>query len=294
MLPERKTGFFVSYNTETGSGVRGRLLEAFVDRYFPAPDTPPKPNAKKKPASRQPASLDSLAGSYGGIRHSYTSITKLGGLLNVLSVSVDDGQLVVNGVGGDPKRFVEVEPLLFREVDDQDMLAFRQDSQGHITHLFLGNVPYMAYEKLAWHETPRFVLFLVGGCGLIFLSAALGWPWAAFIAWGAPRATTIGSQLATWLAWITSIAALAWMAAAAFVVQDPNELAYGVPPLVERMLWAAPVIAALVAIMLLCALVAWLRGYWRFSGRLHYTCVVLAGLAFVWILHDGNLLRLPG
>ncbi|MCH8173010.1 MAG: hypothetical protein IIA70_06855 [Proteobacteria bacterium] len=67
----------------------------------------------------------------------------------------------------------------------------------------------------------------------------------------------------------------------------------GAPPLVDWMLWATPVIAALVAIVLLFALVAWLRGYWRFSGRLHYTCVLLAGLGFVWFLHYGNLLRLP-
>lgn len=293
MLPERKTGFFVSYNTETGSGIRGQLLEAFVDRYFPAPETPDKEDAEKKPATRQPTSLERLAGSYGGIRRSYTSITKLAAQFNVLTVSVDDGQLVLSGVGGDPKRFVEIEPLLFREVDDQDTLAFRQDGQGKITHLFLGNVPYMAYEKLAWHETPRFMLLLLGGCGLIFLSAVLGWPWAAFIAWGAPRETTVGSRLATWLAWITSTAALAWMAAAAFVVQGADELVYGAPPLVDWMLWATPVIAALVAIVLLFALVAWLRGYWRFSGRLHYTCVLLAGLGFVWFLHYGNLLRLP-
>ena len=162
-----------------------------------------------------------------------------------------------------------------------------------MTHLFLGSSPHMAYEKLAWNETPRFALLLVGGCALVFLSAVLGWPWAAFIAWGVPREKTAFSRLASWLAWITSVTALVWMAAAGFVLSDPDELAYGVPPLVVAMLWATPVIAGLVAVVLLCALVSWLRAYWRFSGRLHYTCVLAAGLAFVWFLHYGNLLRLP-
>jgi hypothetical protein len=213
--------------------------------------------------------------------------------MNTVNVSVDDGDLLLSGPGGDPKRFVEVQPLLFRQLDNQETLAFRQDDQGRITHLFLNDVPYMAYRKLPWHETPRFMLLLIGGCGLVFLSAVIGWPWAAFIAWGAPREATVFSRLASLLAWITSAAALAWMIAAGLVLRDPNELAYGVTSTVDWMLWASPVIAGLVAVVLVCSLVAWLRGYWRFSGRLHYTCVLLAGLAFVWFLHHGNLLRLP-
>jgi CubicO group peptidase (beta-lactamase class C family) len=293
MLPKRKTGLFVSYNTATATGTRIQLLEAFLDRYFPAPEAADEAGGEKKPESREPTSLERFVGSYGGLRHSHTSITKLGALMNTVKVSVDDGELLLSGMAGDPKRFAEVEPLLFREVDGHNKLVFRQDEQGRITHLFLNDVPYMAFRRLPWNETPRFMLLLIGGCALVFLSAVIGWPWAAFIAWGVPREATGFSRLASLLAWITSAAALAWMIAAAFVLRDPNELAYGVTPTVDWMLWATPVIVGLVAIVLVCSLVAWLRGYWRFSGRLHYTCVLVAGLAFVWFLHYGNLLRLP-
>ncbi|MEX0678594.1 MAG: serine hydrolase domain-containing protein [Pirellulales bacterium] len=293
MLPERKTGFFVSYNTDTAGAARERLLTAFLDRYFPAAEPPEKKDQEKEPASGQPGSLKRFTGSYGALRRSYTSIAKLAALMGVVKISADGGQLVVSGLGSDPTRFVEIEPLLFREVDGWETIAFRQDAQGHITHLFVGKLPIVAFEKLAFGETPMFAMLLVGACALVFLSAVIGWPWAAFIAWGVPRETTVGSRLAGWLGWIVSLAALVWLGAALLFMREPEELAYGVPPLVEAMLWAAPAIAVLVAAVLLAALAAWLRGYWRFSGRLHYTCVLAAGLAFVWFLHHWNLLRLP-
>jgi len=39
-----------------------------------------------------------------------------------------------------------------------------------------------------------------------------------------------------------------------------------------------------------CSIVAWAKRYWRFSARLHYTAVLIAGLAFVWFLQQWNLL----
>jgi hypothetical protein len=39
-------------------------------------------------------------------------------------------------------------------------------------------------------------------------------------------------------------------------------------------------------------LVAWWQGYWRFTGRLHYTLVALAGVAFIWFLYSWNWLTL--
>ena len=52
---------------------------------------------------------------------------------------------------------------------------------------------------------------------------------------------------------------------------DQQEFAYGVPPLMAALLWSTPVVAGLVGLTVLGTLVAWLSGYWWFSGRLHYT-----------------------
>ena len=41
-------------------------------------------------------------------------------------------------------------------------LAFREDPEGRITHLFVSASPSTALERLPWYETPRFHLGLLG------------------------------------------------------------------------------------------------------------------------------------
>jgi hypothetical protein len=36
---------------------------------------------------------------------------------------------------------------------------------------------------------------------------------------------------------------------------------------------------------------AWTRRYWGLAGRVHYTLIALAGLAFVWFLYYWNQLE---
>jgi CubicO group peptidase (beta-lactamase class C family) len=81
MLPERKTGLFVPYNTDTAGGVRQPWIEAFLDRYFPAAASPARKEQETKADGAKPSALARFAGTYGGVRHSYTSITKLGALM---------------------------------------------------------------------------------------------------------------------------------------------------------------------------------------------------------------------
>jgi hypothetical protein len=68
------------------------------------------------------------------------------------------------------RRYVEVEPLYFRQVDGPFGIAFREDDRGRITHMFADNRPDVAFEKLDWYETRGFHLALALGSVLIFLS----------------------------------------------------------------------------------------------------------------------------
>ena len=286
LLPERKTGVFVAYNTDTTGSAKLEMFEALLDRYYPAAPEPPRiPLAGLHDWSRR------YEGTYAGIRYSYTSVTKLGALLNTTRISTDGDMLVMTRPGLTSKRYVEIEPRLFREVDGQETLIFRDDDQGRITHLFSGNNPAVAMVKLPWYETPMFTLGLVATCAALCLSALIGWPVVAYVRRGKREPLTAGSRVATCWAWIVSLAILAWMALCIVGMGDANEIVFGVPPLVAQAIWCTPTVAALVAGMLICGLVAWKNRYWWFSGRLHYTCVALAGVAFIWFLNHWNLLR---
>ena len=288
MLPQRNSGFFVSYNTTTAGSARNTLLTALMDRYYPpANPLPIKPTSDfAKRAALYP-------GNYGAIRHSYTTAAKLGAMFSVARVSVDDDNLVLS-IGDDfVMRFVEIEPELFREVEGERMVAFHEDPSGQVTQMFLSGSP-VAWLRLPWYETPEASLVLIGSCVAILLSAVIGWPLAAFINRGHAQTAqrTAGSRFATWFAWLTSLAILVVLGLGMIPFSDPEEIGYGMPPLLSGLLLASPVLAALVAGVFVCSLVAWARGYWRLSARLHYTCVLVAGLMFVWFLNHWNLMGL--
>ncbi len=286
-LPERKAGFFVSYNTTTAGSARNTLLQALMDRYYaPSNSKPPQPTADfKSRASHFP-------GQYGGIRHSYNDLAKIGALFSVADVSVDDDSVLFS-VGNDMTlRFVETEPNVFRERDGQRMLAFRDNGQEPTTHMFLGGSP-IAWVRLPWYETPNFNLLLIVGCVGVFASAVIGWPLAAFITRGSHGAVgrhASGSRAASWLGWITSLFILVILGLAMIPFSDSQEIAYGVPPLLNALIWTTPLIVALVVGAAVCAALSWKDHYWTISGRLHYLLVVIAGAAFVWFLYHWNLL----
>ena len=211
-------------------------------------------------------------------------------MFGVWNVSVDGDELLVADDEGEGRRMVEVEPLVFREVGGQRMLAFREDDQGNLSHLFFSGSP-VAFVRLPWYESPNFTLLLILGCVGILLSAVIGWPLAAFInrGHGGAAQRTAGSKLASWIGWLASLAILVVIGLAMIPFANPDDLAFGMPDLLVGLQWSTLAIIALVAAAFLCSLVAWARGYWRVSGRLHYTCVTVAGLAFAWFLYHWQM-----
>ena len=209
MLPERGTGFFVSYNTDTAGGrPRTELMEAFLDRYYPATSkTAPEPLAGFSDRAAR------YTGTYCGIRRSYTSVAKLGALLNAAKVTADGETLVVSG-GSSPKRYFEIAPLVFRQEGGQETLVFGEDAKGNVTQLFFGNNPAGALVRLPWYETPNFTIALLAIGGALLLSAIIGWPLVGFVSRGSPHlgTRTAVSLLTSLLGWITCVTIAALLA----------------------------------------------------------------------------------
>ena len=92
------------------------------------------------------------------------------------------------------------------------------------------------------------------------------------------------------LAWLLSGVAIAFIVTAAVALEEPTDIVFGLPLLLKRALLAPQFIVGLSAVTFLGCLIAWINGYWRFTGRLHYTLVALAGIGFTWLLYYWNLL----
>lgn len=284
LLPEQNMGLFVSYSGAGGGDAKWALLQAVLDRYYPVA----MPAAPAPPADfAQRAGL--FTGSYRSTRSAVTTIEKIQALFApAISVSATpDGQLAIEGLSRGQTRWVEVAPLVFQQVDAQELIAFRADEQGRVVYLFQGNLPINAYRKLAWYEQLHVHYGLLAGCISLFLSGLVSWPIAWLVARrkGEPRPRL--AVLARWLAW--SVSALYVLSIILFVISLRN-LALFPTPLTRTALSIALVATILTVGMVACAGLAWQRRYWSMPGRAHYTLLTLGALGFTWFLSVWNLL----
>jgi len=157
--------------------------------------------------------------------------------------------------------------------------------------MYVDSVPYFAFVKVPWQETPSFAYALLAICGILFLTT-LRWPLGAIFRKickckteekAAPRAFR-------WFAGVFSILYLVFFIGLFVSISDEMSLLFGIPTQVKIFL-AFPLIAALLTLFALIFMVlAWRKKYWNGCSRLHYTLVVLASLAMLWFLNYWNLL----
>jgi|TARA_B100001964_G_C13739385_1_gene382376 hypothetical protein len=74
------------------------------------------------------------------------------------------------------------------------------------------------------------------------------------------------------------------------VEQGGGELIYGMPGDMHLLLWIPTVQAGLAMLLVGFTIQAWRKQYWSLVGRLHYSVVVLAALAWVLFSVQYNLI----
>jgi CubicO group peptidase (beta-lactamase class C family) len=287
LVPEKNIGFFVAYNTRPERNPRSALLKAFLNRYYPMPDTI---DLKPLPKGKDNQRLRRFAGSYRMARSSYTTYEKVAGLFPFLNISTTkDGKLLARS-----KQWTQVEPLVFQEVGGQDTMVFKEDQQGNITHVFLSPMPHSACIKLQGIHNPVFHYILLVICGLFFLST-WRWPFAALYKKLCRRKDKKrkGHELiwARLLAGIMSTLYILTFIGLIIVFSDAVGLLFGSAVPFLKIVLAIPLLAVLLTLStLFFTILAWVKKYWTPCERIHYTLVTLASLAFIWFLHYWNLL----
>jgi CubicO group peptidase (beta-lactamase class C family) len=294
LLPDQHLGLFVVYNS-LGARDGGLTTQhmgfqrAFFDHYYPV-----SPAAPIQPRTDLAERAGRFAGLYGPSNSHSTTPERVMGLFGALEVSAPgDGTLLVP-MEGLELRFVEVEPLYFRQVDGPFGLVFREDDRGRVTHLFTDIQPQNAFVKLAWHEAPGFNMALALGCVLVFLSVV---PVATIQfmlnrrSGGDRGPVSRGARIATWI--IAGISLLNLLFLAGIVIwfrpMRPSEL-HGISGIVEIVLGLGVLAAVLTAGALVSTVLAWKNSSWGTAGRAYYTLVTIAAVAFVWFLNYWNWL----
>jgi len=286
LLPDQNVGLFVSTNSPGGETLRNLLVEAFMDRYYPLELQPVHPAGDfARRATR-------FTGSYQSLRHSYTTWEKIIGLFvpNRLPMSIsaaDDGTLIAKSP--EVQRFVETKPLVFRAVDGDALLIFREDAQGNIKYAFMDT---RAFEKQAWYELPLFHYVLFTTCILLFLSVIIA-ALVNFFVNGRRTDRPPQPRLARVARWVLGGSAVFGLAfVALFLIATPNNASVltGEAPLLNSLGFFSIPLAVLAVGAVFFTMLAWKNQYWRLAGRMHYTLGTLAAVGFVWFLSYWNLL----
>lgn len=146
LIPDAGVGFFVSYNSAGKGEVSNRteLWEAFLNRYFPftPPDTPTLESAK--------ADANAVSGNYMLSRRSENSFLRVASILSEAKVEPrEDGTIEIASLtepSGQPKRWREIAPMTFQDVNGQDKLIFKNDANGNMQLII--PYPFMVFQRV--------------------------------------------------------------------------------------------------------------------------------------------------
>ncbi|MDB5365711.1 MAG: serine hydrolase [Rhodospirillales bacterium] len=185
LLPDENVGLFISINSAGGMGVTGplrtALLRSFLDRYFPAPALPDEPTLP-------------TAAEHGQILASQNWISSRAGVASWLRLSTAQAPSTVTvhgdntiswtamvGPGGAPKRWREVQPFVWREVNGASRLVAQRDASGRPTMLGTDDIaPVMVWLPASVATGPTAMKLIWSACAVLGCTVLL-WPVAALV-----------------------------------------------------------------------------------------------------------------
>jgi CubicO group peptidase (beta-lactamase class C family) len=274
LIPERRTGFFMAFNSRNGNPARGETLAALRNHESP-------PAAGTVPGTTgSAASLARFAGTWLDLRHVHRSLGKTVSLIQgrIETKTTPDGALLLGG-----QRYVPIGENLFQGENGNGLVGFGVDHAGRVTHMFDSRSLAHVYERVPWYGTLVAQLGWLTLCLLGFLVPLLAASIGALVRRirrlpAAPRSPGPRSvRRAALAAALTNFVFLLGFSGSIAGLFGP--LQYGVPPILYVVL-ALPWIALALALFAAVRLVA-TRG----SGVLS-SIAVAASIALVpWLVY---------
>jgi CubicO group peptidase (beta-lactamase class C family) len=293
LILDENVGFFVSYNS-AGKGdtsPRSILFEFFLDRYFPF-----IPSAGTK-VENAVADAKEIAGLYKSSRRFESSFLSITTPLGEPKVTANtDGTINVDalkGANGQPKKFEEISPFLYREVHGQDHIGFKKDAAGNWQ--FQLDYPFFIFQKVGLLQSKTFnIVVLAFGLGIVGLTILL-WPVAAIVRkhYGKPLSYTPADTRRRLLVRLVCILLLlfyiGWMAVLSRS-DDPNGI-NSLPPWII-VFGILGVISAIGTILVCVNAFRSVRepGRWLWT-KLHDLALAVACLGLIWLAFAWHLMN---
>jgi len=296
LIPDVQMGLFMSYNS-AGKGEidpRAALFENFMDRYFPDP-APPEPTLA---SAAQDAKA--VTGLYLSSRRSESTILSVVSAFEQLKVSANsDGTISVDALksySGQPKHLREVGPLLFREVNGSERVAFTRDASGR--PVLALDFPVFIFQRVPWYKNSYLNSGIFYGSLGVFGLTLLLWPFAAGIRWHYGRKLDLGtpeSRLRLWtriVCLINLAFLLAWIAYGSMAEKKLSLLSDSFDPWMRVMELLGFIGVLGTAVALYNCIKAWgnpNRWVWSKVGE---TLIAMACLGLTWFVFQWHMLAL--
>ncbi|MHA2020266.1 MAG: serine hydrolase domain-containing protein [Candidatus Thorarchaeota archaeon] len=167
LLLEENIGLYVSYNTDTANAAGAELMEAFVDRYYPA-------SLSITPLEGHEERANRYVGEYINSHSYFSTAQKLefftARTFEYMRVTENsDGTIQVQRVRSHSEvvsyeaAFVEVEPGYFLDAsgDTKTTIAFLENENGEMTHLYFSWFPPETWVRKASFEMSLMSLIII-------------------------------------------------------------------------------------------------------------------------------------
>lgn len=294
LIPDAGVGFFVSYNSQGKGDIdpRDALWPKFMDRYFPY-----TPSAAAQPATAGQDAA-SISGRYITSRRGQTTLLKLVNVLGETNVfRNDDGTISVSDItdlNGQPKRFREIGPMMFRNEAGQDRIGFKRDDSGRWVMVI--DFPAMIFQRSSLNENSALDLPVIIAAILVLALALLFWPIGAIIRRHYGHQLELTQQqrrlrLLVRLICVVDIGFVAgWLIIVLLVRDNFSLLSDRLDPWIRLL----QVLGGLGVLGIVVALVNLVRSWsdrqrWLWS-KLGDSAIALACVAFVWFIFTWNLM----
>ena len=296
LIPSEHVGVFFSVNSRgrgaTSITLRAALLQAFMDRYFPAPPAAPSDFKPKLEDAK------AMTGVFISSRRSESGFRAALNLLTQTKVTMDPrGHLQIPSfefVGADagPRDWVEIAPFVWKDRFSSERMA-AQVKDGKVVRFSVDAVsPFQVYDRVPWYKSSGWLTPALGASLVVLFMLLLSAPVGAI----SRRYYAAGRKLQgeEWRAYLSSLV-MTVAALAVFIWWFMTLTSLGFQPLGPAIyalelstIVAFPVLAA-VAVWFLVAGLRSKRGWLSVVVR---GAVVLAALCLVWVSVAFNLIHL--
>jgi CubicO group peptidase (beta-lactamase class C family) len=287
LLPEQGVGFFITINEpieiSSGGDPREELFTEFMNHYYPE---------KVKPQGNFIKADQRLNGTYRLTRYVHRGIEKalkLDAPLTQATVQVrPDGTITLSYPFNivPPTNWKQIRPLIFQNLNKpSDLLAFRENEKGEITHLFGTLISPFSLERVACYETLPVQVGILVVSALLFLLIVLSLPVTALIHSIRHRKPLVTA--AAFLEWLVGAAGLTIIIG---LLIGNTTLVGEVNHIVTMLVVAGYIFSLLTCGLILSTFVLWRKRLGTLTSRVLYSVVTLIAIIFVWFLKFWNII----